>query len=116
MLTEYAKNMNNNDDKSCTMCLYDGIDYDCSTTQVCSNFKPTDKWAKILEPHDKCRPITTKQVKIAPGLILFCNKGKNLLLIKSNGMAGYVDLSLCENQEAVDAWIKDVELLISESE
>jgi hypothetical protein len=97
-------------EKSCFSCHYDGIDADCNGAQVCSNFKPSDKWTKILEPHEKCRPITAKQVKIAPGLILFCNKGKNLLLIESNGMAGAVDLARCENQEAVDAWIKDVEL------
>jgi hypothetical protein len=104
MVTEY-----NDKEKSCFSCHYDGIDADCSATQVCSNYKPTDKWTKALEPHDKCRPILTKKVKLFPGLVLWCNRGKNMLLIEKNGMSGYVDLANAQNPEAVVAWIKDVE-------
>jgi hypothetical protein len=48
-------------------------------------------------------------VELFPGLVLWCNRGKNLLLIESNGMAGAVDLAQCDNQEAVDDWIREAE-------
>jgi hypothetical protein len=99
----------NNSENNCYDCLYYQIDSDCRGIEPCSNFKPKDSWDRVAEPHQSCRPITTKKVKIAPGLVLWCNRGKNMLLIESNGMAGAVDLSRCENQEAVDAWIRDTE-------
>lgn len=51
-----------------------------------------------------------KSIVIYPGLRLYCNRGRNMLIFEINGISGFLDLSQCENQEAVDAWIRDVEL------
>jgi hypothetical protein len=70
-----------------------------------------DSWDRVAEPYEACRPLD-KKIKLFPGLTLFCNRGRNLLLIESNGMVGSIDLAQCENRQAIDGWIKDIELLI----